>query len=69
MILLTGGVAHSKMLTGMIKDYVEFLAPVVILPGELEMEALALGALRLLKGKEEAKRYHPEDWESGCRLL
>lgn len=56
-IILTGGVAHSEMLTGMIKERVEFAAPVVILPGENEMEALTLGALRILRGEESAREY------------
>jgi len=55
-IILTGGAAHSEMLTNMVKAYVSFIAPVVVLPGENEMEALALGALRLLNG-EECHRY------------
>lgn len=59
-IILTGGMAHSKMLTKMISERVEFIAPVEVVPGEDEMEALAFGALRLLEGKEEAKEYvHP----------
>lgn len=56
-IILTGGVAHSKMLTGWIKEYVSFLAPVYILPGENELESLALGALRILRGEEKAISY------------
>lgn len=57
-IILTGGVAHSKMLTDMVKEYVSFIAPVVVMPGENEMEALALGGLRILRGKEQAQIYH-----------
>ncbi|MGF6376613.1 butyrate kinase [Clostridiales Family XIII bacterium PM5-7] len=56
-IIMTGGLAHSTLLTGMIKEYIEFLAPVVIKPGENEMEALALGGMRLLKGEEIAKEF------------
>lgn len=56
-ILLTGGIAHSKMLTGKIKEYIDFIAPVVILPGENELQALAEGAYRVLAGEEEAKEY------------
>ena len=56
-IVLTGGMAYSKMLTGMISERVSFLAPVEMVPGENEMEALALGALRMLHGEEEPKRY------------
>jgi butyrate kinase len=36
----------------MIQDRVTFIAPVTVFPGELEMEALANGALRILKGIE-----------------
>ena len=56
-IILTGGLAHSDRLTGSITDYVKFIAPVKVLPGENEMEALALGGMRLLKGEEEAKHF------------
>lgn len=58
-IVLTGGVAYSKMLTEMIIDRVKFAAPVEVMPGENEMEALAFGALRMLKGEEEAQEYAP----------
>lgn len=51
-IILTGGIAFSKMMTGMIREQVSFIAPVEIMPGEMEMEALALGALRILRGEE-----------------
>lgn len=56
-IIITGGVAYSKMLTGWIIDAVKFIAPVVILPGENELESLAAGALRILKGEEEAEAF------------
>jgi butyrate kinase len=56
-IVLTGGLAHSRMLTDWITERVEFICPVTLIPGEDEMEALALGALRALKGEEPVKRY------------
>ena len=56
-ILLTGGIAHSETFTGMIVDRVRFIAPVSILPGENEMQALADGACRVLDGEEEAAVY------------
>jgi butyrate kinase len=56
-IVLTGGLAHSRMLTGWIRDRVQWIAPVLIFPGEDEMEALTLGALRVLRGEEQAKEY------------
>lgn len=52
-IIITGGMANSTKMTGMINDYVKFLGPVVVKPGENEMEALAFGGLRLLKGEEK----------------
>lgn len=59
-IILTGGVAYSKILTDWIEEYVSFLGKVYILPGENELEALAFGALRILKGEEKAIPYKIE---------
>ena len=56
-ILLTGGFAYDKMLMGWIEEYVRFLAPVHVYPGEDEMLALSQGAMRVLTGKETAKVY------------
>ncbi len=56
-IVLTGGIAHSEMMTSWIKKRVEFIAPVEIMPGENEMESLAYGILRVLRGEEEAREY------------
>ena len=50
----TGGIAHSKMLTGVIRKYLEHTFNVVVMPGENEMEALAFGGLRILRGEEAA---------------
>jgi butyrate kinase len=59
-VILTGGIAYSEYFTGMIKERVEFLAPVAILPGENEMDALAKGAFRVLCGEEKARIYKKE---------
>ena len=56
-IILTGGMAYSKMLTDMIIEHVRFMAPVVLMPGENEMEALAEGGVRILNGTEKAHRF------------
>lgn len=56
-IVLTGGIAYSKVLTDWIIERVSFIAPVEILPGENEMESLSLGVLRVLKGEETAREY------------
>ncbi|MBR4421338.1 MAG: butyrate kinase [Erysipelotrichaceae bacterium] len=57
-ILLTGGIAYSKMFTEMVIERVKFIAPVTVMPGENEMQALAEGAYRVLNGEEEAHVYH-----------
>lgn len=59
-IIITGGIAYSNMTTNWIKERVEFIAPVEIMPGENEMEALALGTLRVLKGEENARVYESD---------
>lgn len=56
-VVLTGGVAHSEMLIGWIRPRVAWIAPLLIYPGEDEMLALAQGALRVLRGEEEARVY------------
>jgi butyrate kinase len=57
-IALTGGMAKSEMFVKLIKKRIEFIAPVYIFPGEQEMKALALGALRVMRSEEDAKIYH-----------
>lgn len=55
LIVLTGGMLHSKRIADYITSHVRFIAPVSIKPGEREMLALARGALRVLRGEEQAK--------------
>lgn len=56
-IILTGGIAHSKDLAIEIEKRVGYLAPIEVIPGEMEMFALALGALRVQNGTENALVY------------
>lgn len=56
-IILTGGAAHSALLTGSIKRRVEWIAPVEIMAGEFELEALSAGALRVLRGEEKPNTF------------
>lgn len=56
-IVLTGGLARSKMLVAWIVERVEWIAAVMIYPGEDEMLAMAQGVLRVLRGEEEARDY------------
>ncbi len=56
-IVLTGGIAYSERIVAEITRRVKFIAPIVVVPGEEELEALAFGALRVLRGEESAKEY------------
>lgn len=56
-VVLTGGIAHSKMFTDWITERVSFLAPVIRMPGAFEIEALAGGVTRVLNGEEQANDY------------
>lgn len=65
-IILTGGIAHSDYVVNRVIDRVSFIAPVERMPGEIEMEALAGGILRVLEGREKAQVFNvlPTGYES-----
>lgn len=57
-VIITGGGAYWDRLTEDIKGRISFLnIPVYIMPGENEMQALAEGALRVMRGEEAVQRY------------
>ncbi|MBN2166782.1 MAG: butyrate kinase [Marinilabiliaceae bacterium] len=56
-ILITGGIANNKKITEYIIDMVDFIAPVIVYPGEDEMQAMAENALAVLEGEIECKVY------------
>lgn len=56
-VVLTGALAHSRMLMDWLIERISFIAPVCIWPGEDELEALALGTLRVLRGDEQAHQF------------
>lgn len=56
-IVLTGGLANFQFAVDVIVKHVQRLGRVMVCPGEEEMSALALGALRVLRGEERAKDY------------
>ena len=56
-VVLTGGLAHSELLVGWIRERVGFIAPVLVYPGGDEMLAMAQGVLRVLHGEETAREY------------
>ena len=57
-ILLTGGLAYGKFFVNQIINYVSWIAPVSVYPGEDEMRALASNALMVLKGETVANQYN-----------
>ena len=56
-IILTGGLAHSHYVTGYLTQKLSFIAPVEVMAGEFELEALAAGASRVLNGQEQPRRF------------
>ena len=56
-IILTGGVAYSNYCISLLREWIEGLAPIAVFPGEDEMGALAMNALRVLEGKLPLKTY------------
>ena len=59
-ILLTGGMAHSQKLIAELRPAIEWIAPVQVYPGEDELQALAEGALRVLRHEEQARELAAE---------
>ena len=56
-IVLTGGLATSKMLVDWISRRIAFLGRVLVYPGEDEMKALAAGVLNALRGQSTVLEY------------
>jgi len=56
-IVLTGSVAFAPYARDMIGKHTSHIAPTINMAGQMEMEALALGGLRVLKSSERAKEY------------
>ncbi|MBS4191169.1 butyrate kinase [Bacillus sp. FJAT-49705] len=56
-IIITGGLAYGKDFVKEISDRINWIADVIVQPGENELQALAEGALRVLRGEENEKEY------------
>jgi butyrate kinase len=56
-IVLTGGLAYGKGFVKSITDRINWIADIIVHPGENELQALAEGALRVLRNEEEVKEY------------
>lgn len=59
-IIITGGLAYGNYLISKVEEMINFIAPIIVYPGENEMEALNLGALRVIHNKENYKIYDEE---------
>ncbi|MFY9852508.1 MAG: butyrate kinase [Terracidiphilus sp.] len=55
-LLLTGGMAHSERVVSLLRDNLNWIAPICVYPGEDELQALAEGVFRVLSGEEQAKK-------------
>ena len=55
-ILLAGGIAHSDYITAKLQKRTEFIAPLHVYAGELEMESLGLMSLEALCGSRPVKQ-------------
>ena len=53
--VITGGIAHNERFVNDLRAYIDWIGPVMVIPGEMEMEALAAAALRVLRGQEEPR--------------
>lgn len=56
-VIITGGIVHSDEVVAMLRDYITFLGPIFVHPGEGELQALAEGAWRVVDGEEAAREY------------
>lgn len=66
-IILTGALAYYKNFVQEISERVHWIADVYVHPGENDLLALAEGALRVLRGEEQAKEY-PYSLERGVSI-
>ncbi|UCB45906.1 MAG: butyrate kinase [Spirochaetota bacterium] len=57
-VVLTGGIVHDeRYMVSWIKQMLGRGVCIVVIPGEMEQKALALGALRVLLGEEASQEY------------
>lgn len=56
-IILTGGLAYGTEFVKKITDRVDWICKIIVKPGENELQALAEGALRVLRKEEPVKKY------------
>lgn len=66
-VLVTGGMSHSEKLAGDLRGLVEWIAPLILFPGEDELPALVEGVLRVLRGEEEIRELPSPSEKEACR--
>lgn len=59
-IILTGGIAFSTYFVDLLKKWIDWIGPIVLMPGEDEMGSLAGNAFGALNGSMHIKHYCPE---------
>lgn len=68
-ILLTGGLVRFKDLVDFVKDRCGFIAPIETYVGEVEQEALAGAALKVMRGETEPHKYTGKPVFSGFDFI
>lgn len=68
-VLLTGGMAHSKRIVSLLSEYLEWIAPIKVYPGEDELQSLSDGVFRVLGGEEQPKTLQPESLASNALTM
>jgi butyrate kinase len=64
-ILFTGGMAKSQRLVDYLTNKLSWIAPIFSYPGEFELQGLASGIMRVVRGEEEAHEYTGVDVWTG----
>ncbi|MCD6118071.1 butyrate kinase [bacterium] len=56
-IIFTGGLAYDELFIKKLEKKVAWISKILVFPGEEEMESLACGVLRVVRGEEEPREY------------
>ena len=62
-IIITGAIANSKYFVLHLREYIDFLGKVIVMPGDMEMEALVNNTLQVMKGKKIILNYTGESMD------
>lgn len=59
-IILTGGIARDTYFVDLLRSWIEWIGPIVLIPGEDEMGSLATNAFGAIDGSLPVMYYRPE---------